>query len=126
RGQPPWRRRPRGIMSQPAFLIGLLAIPALLAGYVLAQRRRRAYTLRFTTLELLRSVLPRPRGIRRHVPPAIFVLGGIALLSGLTVPVLNLEIARNNADVVLLMDFSGSMQAADVAPTRLDAAKNAA
>src|SRR5207248_2999524 len=126
RGQPPRRRAPRVIIYQPAFLLGLLAIPVLLAGYVLAQRRRRAYTLRFTNLELLRSVLPRTPGIRRHVPPAMFVLGGIALLSGLTVPVLNLEIARNNADVVLVMDVSGSMQAADVAPTRLDAAKNAA
>ena len=113
------------IIYQPAFLLGLLAIPVLLAGYVLAQRRRRAYTLRFTNLELLRSVLPRTPGIRRHVPPAMFVLGGIALLSGLTVPVLNLEIARNNADVVLVMDVSGSMQATDVAPSRLDAAKNA-
>jgi Ca-activated chloride channel family protein len=93
---------------------------------VLAQRTRRAYTLRFTNLELLRSVLPRSPGIKRHLPPAMFVLGGIALLSGLAVPVLNLEIVRNSADVVLVIDVSGSMQATDVAPTRLDAAKSAA
>ena len=114
------------IIYQPAFLLGLLAIPVLIAGYMLAQRRRRAYTLRFTNLELLRSVLPRAPGIRRHLPPAMFLLGGFALLSGLAVPVLNLEIARNNADVILVIDVSGSMQAADVAPTRLEAAKNAA
>ena len=114
------------IIYQPAFLLGLLAIPVLIAGYLLAQRRRRAYTLRFTNLELLRSVLPRAPGIRRHLPPAMFLLGGFALLSGLAVPVLNLEIARNNADVILVIDVSGSMQAADVAPTRLEAAKNAA
>lgn len=114
------------IIYQPAFLLGFLAIPVLIAGYVLAQRRRRTYTLRFTNLELLRSVLPRSPGMRRHVPPAAFLAGAVALLSGLTVPVLNLEIARNSADVVLIIDVSGSMQATDVAPTRLDAAKSAA
>ena len=114
------------IIYQPAFLLGLLAIPLLIAGYVLVQRRRRAYTLRFTNLELLRSVVPRSPGIRRHLPPALFLLGSAALLSGMAVPVLNLEIARNSADVVLVIDVSGSMQATDVTPTRLEAAKSAA
>ena len=106
------------IIMQPVFLLGLLAIPLVVAGYLLAQRRRRAYTLRFTNLELLRSVAPRTPGIRRHLPPAVFVAGAIALLSGLAVPVLNLEIARNSADVVLVIDVSGSMRATDVDPTR--------
>ena len=114
------------IIEQPVFLLGLLAIPILVAGYVLAQRRRRAYTLRFTNLELLRTVLPRSPGVRRHLPPAAFLAGAVALLSGLAVPVLNLEVARNSSDVILVVDVSGSMQATDVAPTRLDAAKNAA
>jgi Ca-activated chloride channel family protein len=114
------------IIYQPVFLLGLLAIPILIAAYVLAQFRRRAYTLRFTNLELLRSVLPRSPGVRRHVPPMAFLAGAVALLSGLAAPVLNLEIARNSFDVILVIDVSGSMQATDVAPTRLDAAKNAA
>ena len=114
------------IIEQPVFLLGLLAIPILIAGYVLAQLRRRAYTLRFTNLTLLGSVMRRSPGVRRHLPPAMFLLGATALLSGLTVPILNLEIARNTADVVLVIDVSGSMAATDVSPTRLDAAKSAA
>jgi Ca-activated chloride channel family protein len=114
------------IIEQPVFLFGLLAIPILIAGYLVAQLRRRTYVVRFTNLELLRSVLPRSPGIRRHLPPAMFVSGAIALLTGLAVPVLNLEIAKNSADVVLAIDVSGSMQATDVTPTRLDAAKKAA
>lgn len=114
------------IIMQPVFLLGLLAIPLLIAGYVLAQLRRRAYTLRFTNLALLGSVMRRSPGVRRHLPPAMFLLGATALVSGLSVPVLQLEIARNSADVVLVVDVSGSMQATDVAPTRLDAAKSAA
>jgi Ca-activated chloride channel family protein len=114
------------IIYQPAFLLGLIAIPILVAGYVLAQMRRRHYTLRFTNLALLSSVVRRTPGVRRHLPPALFLLGATAPVSGLAVPVLNLEIAKNSADVVLVMDVSGSMQATDVAPSRLDAAKNAA
>jgi Ca-activated chloride channel family protein len=114
------------IIYQPVFLLGLLAIPLLVAGYVFAQRRRRAYTLRFTNLALLSSVVRRTPGVRRHLPPALFLLGATALVGGLAVPVLNLEIAKNSADVVLVMDVSGSMQATDVAPSRLDAAKSAA
>ena len=76
------------IIYQPAFLLGLLAIPLLIAGYVLVQRRRRAYTLRFTNLELLRSVVPRSPGIRRHLPPALFLLGSAALLTGMAAGVL--------------------------------------
>jgi Ca-activated chloride channel homolog len=114
------------IIEQPVFLLGLIAIPLLVAGYVLAQLRRRAYTMRFTNLALLGSVVRRSPGVRRHLPPAMFLLGATALVAGLTVPVLNLEVARNSADVVLVIDVSGSMQAADVLPTRLDAAKSAA
>jgi Ca-activated chloride channel homolog len=114
------------IIMQPVFLLGLLAIPLLIAGYVLAQVRRRAYTLRFTNLALLGSVMRRSPGIRRHLPPAMFLLGASALVSGMAVPILQLEVARNSADVVLVIDVSGSMQATDVAPTRLDAAKSAA
>jgi Ca-activated chloride channel family protein len=41
-------------------------------------------------------------------------------------PILNLEVARNDASVMLVVDVSGSMQATDVQPTRLDAARLAA
>jgi Ca-activated chloride channel family protein len=114
------------ILYEPVFLLGLLAIPLLLAGYVLAQFRRRRYTLRFTNLALLGSVVRRSPGVRRHIPPALFLLGAAAVVSAMTVPALQLEVSRNTADVVLVMDVSGSMQATDVAPTRLDAAKRAA
>jgi Ca-activated chloride channel family protein len=114
------------IILYPLFLLGLLAIPVLLAGYLVAQRRRRAFTLRFTNLQLLRSVVSRSPGFRRHVPPALFLLGAAGMLLGMAVPILNLEVERSGADVVLVIDVSGSMQATDVTPTRLDAAKSAA
>jgi Ca-activated chloride channel family protein len=112
--------------QQPLFLLALLAVPLLLAGYLFAQQRRRRYVLRFTDLPLLGSVAAHRPGLRRHLPPAVFLLGAGALLFGLAGPALNLEVARNNSSVMLVIDVSGSMAATDVQPTRLDAARTAA
>jgi len=111
--------------TQPLFLLGLALVPALAALYVLAQRRRRRYTMRFTNLALLQSVAGSGPGVRRHVPPILFLLGAAGLLIAMSGPILNLEVARDNASVMLVIDVSGSMQATDVQPTRLEAAQNA-
>ena len=112
--------------QQPAFLAGLLVVPALAALYVLAQRRRRRFTMRFTNLALLQSVVSSRPSYRRHVPPALLMLGAAGLLLAMSGPILNLEVARSNASVMLVVDVSGSMQATDVTPTRLEAARSAA
>ena len=112
--------------QQPLFLISLVVVPILGGLYVLAQGRRRLFTLRFTNLALMQSVVGRRPDVRRHLPPLLFLLGAAALLTGLAGPVLNLEVARNDASVMLVIDVSGSMQATDVQPTRLDAARSAA
>jgi Ca-activated chloride channel homolog len=112
--------------SQPLFLLALLLVPLLVGLYLLAQRRRRQYTLRFTNLALIGSVAGRRPAVRRHLPPAVLLLGLAGLLIALAGPILNLEVARNNASVMLVIDTSGSMAATDVQPTRMDAARNAA
>ena len=112
--------------NQPLFLVLLLLVPLFVAFYLLAQARRRRYTLRFTNLALIGSVAGHRPKIRRHVPPALLLAGMAGLLAGLAGPVLNLEVARNNATVMLVIDTSGSMAATDVQPTRMDAARNAA
>ncbi len=112
--------------AQPMALLGLLAIPVLVAAYVLMRRRRRRYVVRFTNLALLSTVVPRQAGWRRHVPAAVLMLGLAALLVGLAQPLIYLEVARNDASVMLVIDVSGSMQATDVAPNRLSAAESAA
>jgi Ca-activated chloride channel family protein len=115
------------VFQWPSALLTLLAIPALVALYVLVQRRRRAYAIRFTNLALLREVAgPRPGGVRRHVPPLLFLLGITALCIGMARPVATFAAAHRRAAVMLVMDVSGSMDTSDMQPSRLEAAKLAA
>jgi Ca-activated chloride channel homolog len=112
--------------QNPIFLPVLILVPGLALLYILAQRRRSKYAVRFTNLDLLASVVGRRPGIRRHVPTALFLLGLTGLVLAAADPVLNLEVARSRASVMLVIDVSGSMDATDVLPTRLDAARSAA
>jgi Ca-activated chloride channel family protein len=112
--------------QNPIFMPVLILVPGLALLYVLAQRRRSTYAVRFTNLDLLASVVGKRPGFRRHVPTALFLLGLTGLVLAAADPVLNLEVARNRASVMLVIDVSGSMEATDVAPSRLDAARNAA
>jgi Ca-activated chloride channel homolog len=110
----------------PYVLAGLALIPILLVGYLLAQRRRRAYAVRFTNLALLSAVVGREPGVRRHIPPVLYLLGLIALLVSLARPVAVLAVPREQSAVMLAMDVSGSMAADDLQPSRMEAAKQAA
>lgn len=110
----------------PHWLWLLLAVAGLAAAYVVMQRRRRHYAVRFTNLDLLASVAPRRPGWRRHVAASLAALGIVSLVLALARPVRDERVPRDAATVMLVMDVSGSMAATDIAPTRLAAAKRAA
>ena len=104
----------------------LLGVVALAAAYVAVQSRRKAYAVRFTNLELLRSVAPRRPGWRRHLPAAAFLLALAALVTAFAQPTRATRVPRERATIVMAIDVSLSMQATDVEPNRLRAAKTAA
>jgi len=112
--------------AAPAFLLGLLAVPALVAWYVRRQRARRVAAAAFVAPQLDRSLLPnRPRW-RRHVP-MLALLGALAVLVVAAArPRATVAVPAEHAAIMLVTDVSGSMQATDVAPTRLAAARRAA
>ena len=114
------------IFQQPLLLLGLVVVAVLAGIYVLAQRRRKKFTLRFTDVALLESVVGKRPGRRRHLPPILFLLGAAGLVVAMAQPIFNLEIARNDSSVMLVIDTSGSMDATDVQPTRMEAARAAA
>jgi Ca-activated chloride channel family protein len=112
--------------QSPIALLALVAIPVLAWLYWLAQRRRHAYTVRFTNLELLGQVVPRGPGLRRHVPTALLLLALTGLAFSFAKPQATISVPGDRSSVMLVIDVSGSMQATDISPTRIDAAVNAA
>jgi Ca-activated chloride channel family protein len=105
----------------------LLLLPILLlAAYVVSQLRRRGYVVRFTTMDLLDSVAPKRPRWRRHLPAIGLLLGLVALSLSLAKPAVAQQTADKRGVVVLAMDTSLSMEATDVAPSRLAAAQDAA
>jgi len=105
----------------------LLAAPVILiVAYVLVQRARQKYALRFTSVELLASVAPRRPGWQRHIPAAVLSLALVALVIGFARPTHDVRIPRQRAAVLLALDTSNSMGATDVSPNRLAAAQQAA
>ncbi|WP_214408320.1 VWA domain-containing protein [Pseudonocardia lacus] len=111
---------------QPWWLVLLTAVAALALAYVLAQRRRGRYAVRFAALPLLERVTGRGPGWRRHVPAVAFGLVVLGLVVGLARPVLEVAVPRERATVVVALDVSTSMRATDVEPSRIDAATAAA
>jgi Ca-activated chloride channel family protein len=110
----------------PMLLLGLLLVPVLVGLYLLVQRRRTRYAVRFTNLDLLANLAPQRPAWRRHVPAAIYLVAVAMLAIGLARPTMVLAVPREDSTVILAIDISGSMKATDVAPSRLEAAKAAA
>jgi len=104
----------------------LIIIPILVVLYVVAQMQRRKYALRFTNVALLSQVAGKGPGIRRHIPAVLFLSGLTFLLISLARPEATIRIPKDEASVVVAIDVSGSMQAEDLKPNRMEAAKSAA
>ncbi len=112
--------------AEPLFLLALLLVPAGIVAYLLLQRRRARYVVRFTNVALLENLVPRRPSWRRHLPTAFYLAAVAALAVALARPSMTVPVAREEATVVLAMDTSRSMLATDVEPDRLAAAKAAA
>lgn len=108
--------------ERPLFLLALVALPLLAAVYWFLQRRRMHYSMYFTNLAVLREVAG-GRSWRRSVPPALFGLALAALVVAVARPQVRGLVPQDRATVVLVLDVSRSMEARDVRPSRLVAAK---
>lgn len=112
---------------QPERLLLGIAVLAIALAYLAVQlwARPRA-AVRFTNLELLASVAPRRPGWRRHVPAGLLVVALAAMVVALARPTQSERVPRERATIIMAIDVSISMDATDVRPSRLDAAKAAA
>jgi Ca-activated chloride channel family protein len=112
--------------DSPYALIGLVAVPVLVALYVVRERRRTGFAARWGAPSLLPNLVDRAPGSRRHVPVAVLLAALAALVVGVARPHATIKVPREEATVLLAIDVSRSMGAEDVYPTRLAAAQRAA
>jgi Ca-activated chloride channel family protein len=109
----------------PTMLVLLLLIPLFVWLYFRIQRQRRQLTESYGRLGFTQAGLGRRPGIRRHIPPLLFLLSITILIVALARPQTVVSLPRIEGTVILTFDASGSMAADDFRPTRMDAAKAA-
>lgn len=110
----------------PEMLWLLLLIPAVVGAYVLLLRRKKKAALRYASLGLIREAMSAGPRFRRHVPPLLFLVALALLLVAIARPAAVVTLPSQHETVILTMDVSGSMRAADVKPSRIVAAQEAA
>jgi Ca-activated chloride channel homolog len=111
----------------PSRLWLLALIPALVGLYVwLVQRKRnrnRGMGMGKTMFDL---VIPRDRTWLRHLAVGLSILSLLTLTVAFAKPKDQVAVPRERATIVVTIDISLSMEAEDVEPNRLEAAKSAA
>jgi Ca-activated chloride channel family protein len=110
----------------PVMLLFLALIPLFVFLYILLQQRRRRLAQSYSQLGLTQGGTERRLGVRRHIPPALFLVALAILILALARPRTVVSLPRQEGTVILAFDVSGSMAADDMKPDRLEAAKAAA
>lgn len=110
----------------PGFLLLLGIIPLIVVIYIIMLRRRRQTALRYSSLSLVREVLPRPARLRRYLPFILFMLAIASLIVALGRPVTVASVPTDQISIILAIDVSRSMCSTDILPSRLEAAEAAA
>lgn len=112
--------------AQPAFLAALALVPIAIVALAISRRRARRYAVRFTaapSLKLAGAIVP---AWRRFLPAALALAAMSALVLALARPERTIAVPVDRSSIVLVTDHSRSMQAQDVDPDRMTAAKRAA
>jgi Ca-activated chloride channel family protein len=111
---------------EPWWLLAVLPVLAVAGAYVWRQWRRKAFALRFTNVDLLKVLAPRGIGPRRHFAAGAFIAALLVLVAGMARPSVDTKEPLERATIMLAIDVSLSMEATDVTPSRIEAAKTAA
>ncbi|CAG9183055.1 VWA domain-containing protein [Cupriavidus pampae] len=110
----------------PQLLWLLLALPLLAAAYVYLLARRKKIALLYASLALPRAALGPRQRLRRHIPPLLFFFALTAAILACARPSATVTLPADVLTLVLAVDTSRSMEATDVAPSRIVAAQQAA
>jgi Ca-activated chloride channel homolog len=104
----------------------LLLVPALVFAYIFLWRRKKKYTVRYSSVSIIKTSLVKGPSIRRHIPAALFLIALITMVFSISRPVGTLLMPSAKGTVILAIDVSLSMGSIDIKPSRFEAAKSAA
>jgi Ca-activated chloride channel family protein len=110
----------------PEALWLLALLPLLVALYVWLLRRRKKSSMRYASLALVKDALGKTSAWRRHLPPSLLLISLAVLAIATARPTAVITLPTQQQTIILAMDVSGSMRAADVHPNRIVASQNAA
>lgn len=110
----------------PQALLSLVLVPLLVAIYLRVLRRRQQTLMDLGPMGRIEGSQQGRTPNRRHLPPAIMLFGLSLLLVAAARPQAMVSLPHVEGTVILAFDVSGSMQADDLEPTRLEAAQAAA
>ena len=118
-----------GITFQyPAFFLLLLFIPIYVAWYIWKRHSQNA-TMQISSTESLNGARPSWRTRLRHLPMLLRMLALCCIVAVLARPQSSSSYSNEKTegiDIMMAIDISGSMQALDFKPNRLEAAKDVA
>lgn len=109
----------------PVMLLLLLVVPLMAGLYIWMQKRRRKYVLRYSSVSLVQQAVGKGPGVKRHIPAVLYLGALTAMIIALARPVQTIPVLQSTGTIMLTIDVSGSMQAEDVEPNRLEATKDA-
>ena len=112
--------------AEPILLAGFILIPLAMMAYGSLQRRRRRESTAWANPALVPNLTTARPGWRRHLPPFLLLLALAILVAALARPQRTVASPQRAANVIMVTDVSGSMNATDVSPDRLTAAVEAA
>lgn len=104
----------------------LTLIPLLVVGYILLTRRKRRQLASFGDPELVATLMPERSTTRSVIKFAFLLLALVLLIFAAARPQFGQKeqtVKRQGIEVMVALDISNSMLAEDVAPSRLDRAK---
>ncbi len=112
--------------EEPTALLLLLAIPITYYFYLLSLKKRKKAIIKFSSIGLIKEANKKNFNWRKHASFIILILILTSLITAIADPHIPLKKIKKGVNVVLVIDTSGSMQAKDFKPSRIEAAKIAA
>ncbi len=113
--------------EDPWVLVFLLAVPLLFYFYKKIIEKKKKDAIKFSNIGFIKSALGDKKKCRRdEILFYLALLVLVLMIIGFANPHIPLNQTKEGVNVVLVLDVSGSMQATDYKPNRLEAMKKAA